>query len=295
MSGGEESGVIADPIIKSKHINTSDFANHDITIPLEDEPTQVLPPVFNPEDLIGCLFLMDPQENGEIHRAKIVQMLDDYEHNVNENPTMIKFRLSINNDEAEEVITYNKLLDYISRSEEDNVVWKFRRIVSHQGPLRPEHTDYKGSMYNIMVEWETGEITTEPLQIIAADDPVTCAIYARDNNLLGLPGWKRFKSIAKSIKQRSSRTTDLQSISMASRFQRVILMQCGLMNKIRIPCGRMRPPSRSIRYFSTKLLSITVITQKQMYQMVIKRSVCTSSLMSNTMEDIKQDWWLMDI
>jgi hypothetical protein len=56
-------------------------------------------------------------------------------------------------------------------------------------------------MYNIMVEWEIGEITTEPLQIIAADDPVTCAIYAKDNNLLDLPGWKRFKSIAKRQKK----------------------------------------------------------------------------------------------
>ena len=48
-----------------------------------------------------------------------------------------------------------------------------------------------------MIEWENGEITTEPLAIIAADDPVTCAIYARDNNLLDLAGWKRFKGIAK--------------------------------------------------------------------------------------------------
>jgi hypothetical protein len=32
---------------------------------------------------------------------------------------------------------------------------------------------------------------------IAADDPVTCAIYAKDNNLLDVPGWKHFKSIAR--------------------------------------------------------------------------------------------------
>ena len=35
-----------------------------------------------------------------------------------------------------------------------------------------------------MIEWETGEITSEPLKIIAADDPVTCAIYSKNNNLL---------------------------------------------------------------------------------------------------------------
>ena len=30
-----------------------------------------------------------------------------------------------------------------------------------------------------MIEWETGEITSEPLPIIAADDPIACAIYAK--------------------------------------------------------------------------------------------------------------------
>jgi len=34
-----------------------------------------------------------------------------------------------------------------------------------------------------MIEWENGEITSEPLTIIAADDPVTCAIYAKENGL----------------------------------------------------------------------------------------------------------------
>jgi hypothetical protein len=48
-----------------------------------------------------------------------------------------------------------------------------------------------------MIEWENGKITTEPLAIIAADDPVTCDIYARDNKLLDLDGWKCFIGIAK--------------------------------------------------------------------------------------------------
>ena len=40
-----------------------------------------------------------------------------------------------------------------------------------------------------MIEWENGEITREPLSIIAADDPVTCAIYAKDNDLLDTATW----------------------------------------------------------------------------------------------------------
>ena len=60
--------------------------------------------------------------------------------------------------------------------------------------------DWKGSKYNVQVEWETGEITFEPLSIIAADDPVTCAAYAKENDLLALEGWHRFRSLAKKDK-----------------------------------------------------------------------------------------------
>jgi hypothetical protein len=49
----------------------------------------------------------------------------------------------------------------------------------------------------VLVEWENGEITTEPLSVIAADDPVTCAIYAREHDLLDVEGWKRFRNLAK--------------------------------------------------------------------------------------------------
>ena len=48
-----------------------------------------------------------------------------------------------------------------------------------------------------MVEWETGEITEEPLSIFAQDDPVTCAAYAKKHNLLDLPKWNKLKHIAK--------------------------------------------------------------------------------------------------
>ena len=48
-----------------------------------------------------------------------------------------------------------------------------------------------------MAEWETGEITDKPLPIIAKDDPVTCAVYAKEHNLLNLPEWNELKHIAK--------------------------------------------------------------------------------------------------
>ena len=46
------------------------------------------------------------------------------------------------------------------------------------------------------MEWESGEKTWEPVKLIGLDDPVTVAIYAKKNNLLDQPGWKRFKKLA---------------------------------------------------------------------------------------------------
>jgi hypothetical protein len=124
---------------------------------------------------------------------KTARSIEDHESKVEDNPTRINFRVSVNEDKAEEIITYNKMLENITRDEESDIQWKFRCIVSHE---------YKGSQCNVLIEWENGEITSsEPLKVIAADDPVTCAIYARENDLLDKPGWKRFKHIAKQEKK----------------------------------------------------------------------------------------------
>ena len=57
---------------------------------------------------------------------------------------------------------------------------------------------YKGSKYNITVEWENGEITYEPLFISTAkNNPITCLIYAREKGLLDIYGRKQFKTLAK--------------------------------------------------------------------------------------------------
>jgi hypothetical protein len=64
----------------------------------------------------------------------------------------------------------------------------FKDIIGHQGPLLNSDPRYKGSKYNVQIEWDDGDITYEPLEIIAADDPDTYAIYAKRNDLLNCPG-----------------------------------------------------------------------------------------------------------
>ena len=73
----------------------------------------------------------------------------------------------------------------------DQELYTFRAIIGHQRPLLASDPDWKRSKYNVQVEWDTGEITFEPLSIIAANDPATCAAYAKENYLLALKGWHR--------------------------------------------------------------------------------------------------------
>ena len=43
--------------------------------------------------------------------------------------------------------------------------------------------------YNVLVELETGEVSAKPLDVIAADNPVTCALYAKEAGLLKESAW----------------------------------------------------------------------------------------------------------
>ena len=114
----------------------------------------------------------------------------------------LSYILAIGNGKLEEIISYNQPVDNLeAEANEDNEIsddlFKFRALIGHQGPLRPTDPNWKGCKFNVLVDWETGEKTYEPLSVLAADDPVTCATYAKENDLLHIDGWKRFRNLAK--------------------------------------------------------------------------------------------------
>ena len=97
-------------------------------------------------------------------------------------------------------------MDHLEQAEEednfmDQELYKFRAIIGHGGPFKAPDPNWKGSKWNVQIEWETGEVTFVPLSVIAADDPITCAAYAKEKNLYNLDGWKRFKHLIKKEKQ----------------------------------------------------------------------------------------------
>ena len=158
-------------------------------------------PTIDASDLVGRTFLMPKQEDGQRPRATIVEAIADHNRDLSDEPARVRLRCTLDDQEFEEIISYNEFLDHISKDETEEGLWKFKSISAHQGPLTSNHPSYKGSKYNVLVNWETGESTYEPLSVIAADDPVTCAIYARDNNLLDEDGWKQFRRLAQREKK----------------------------------------------------------------------------------------------
>ena len=133
---------------------------------------------------------MIDNEEGTKHRARIVEMIEDQQYAHLNSKEHTKFRVSVNNDTYKNIMTYGEVTNFLNKDDEQEVLWKYKAIIGHQGPLVPTDKDYNGSNYNVQVEWENGEVTFEPLSIIAADDPVSCAIYACDHELLDTPGWK---------------------------------------------------------------------------------------------------------
>ena len=166
----------------------------------EDEDNPIPMANIDIPNLLGRSFLLPPEDNGERHMAKVID-IDDHGQTLED----IKFKLKINKDQAEEIMSYNQIMDYIQKgtdAEEDpDSLFKFRDIVAHQGPLESTDPNHKGSKYNVMVEWESGEVTYEPLTLISKDDPITCAVYAKKHDLLDTTGWKHLKRYAKTSKR----------------------------------------------------------------------------------------------
>ena len=169
----------------------------------ENPTVQGLPP----EEMAGRTFLMPPAEDGSRVRAQIISRVQEHKRDLEAHPDLVRFKCLVNND-YEEVVHYNDIVDFIEQDQTWDGTWHFRRVLQHEGPLKRNDKKYKGSRYNVLVEWETGEKTWEPLTTVDKvgvydTDPVTLAIYARENNLLDTPGWKLkgMKKLAKTQKR----------------------------------------------------------------------------------------------
>ena len=75
----------------------------------------------------------------------------------------INFLLDVGQGRSQAIISYNQVLNYLEKgNQDDETLCKFRAI----RPLKKDDPNYNGSLYDVMVEYKTGE-TKKPLSIIA--------------------------------------------------------------------------------------------------------------------------------
>jgi hypothetical protein len=130
------------------------------------DPSEYKLPLFSPEELLGLTFLRDG-DHGQKFRAKVVKQVMDREA---ENNERIKFLVSLGDGEYEEIMAYNELSDLIERQHTQEAsgeleVFTFKGVTDHQGPLRKSDPRYKGSSYNVLMTWEDGSKSWEPVSL----------------------------------------------------------------------------------------------------------------------------------
>jgi hypothetical protein len=145
--------------------------------------------------------------NVKSYRATIMRKIQDLD---TENHANIKFLVKPGDGAFEDIIAYGTLCKCIEDLENEALtseqkVCTLTDVIGHQDQLRKSHKDWKGFHYNVLLLWEDGSETYEPLEMIIKDDPVTLDSYPLKHDLLGHPGWKKLIAIATKLhrKQRA--------------------------------------------------------------------------------------------
>ena len=76
---------------------------------------------FDYVDLVGRSLLKNT-EDGQRIRVKIVRVLDDYEEDLNKDPTRREFVHTTNEDQGEETLSYNETLELVEDQQEDEMI-----------------------------------------------------------------------------------------------------------------------------------------------------------------------------
>ena len=196
-------------------------------------------PGIKPTEIAGKTFLLEDEDGDKLRFTAVPhETTEDKEWTIkntkankteaNEKPRIVCENMNGGNctkEEREELMTHSDTCNHVHREqselEDGEICWKFKRISAHEGPSTHQDKNHKGCSCNLPVKWETGEQTMEPLNLMAADDPVTAASCAKENSMLETEGWRKLKRTAKREKAltRLANQAKLRSFRVAPKFQ----------------------------------------------------------------------------
>ncbi|KAL7527097.1 hypothetical protein ACHAXR_001802, partial [Thalassiosira sp. AJA248-18] len=157
----------------------------------DDVPTELIKSRGNPEQgepspipigiekMLNRTFLLRDETDGSRRRAQITAVVEEFEGQLDSNPQRVKFKAKIGGSNFEELIEYNDLMELIEEQKEfDDGTWRFRKILNHRAPKT------KKEKWTVLIEWESGERSWEPIKEIYTGDKYMLAEYARDHDLI---------------------------------------------------------------------------------------------------------------
>ena len=82
---------------------------------LEGNPIVVIR--MPPEDLVQRVFLTKPNKRGNMKRARIIELINNFDDDLKVDPTRYQFKIAFEDDDSglEDIISYNDILDYVER------------------------------------------------------------------------------------------------------------------------------------------------------------------------------------
>ena len=152
-------------------------------------------PTLPIEDLIGRTFIDDPNEQGEQSRGTIEEAFPTGMKSSDGTDEVYKFRCRVGEETYEEIMTYNKMLEWCERDVDTGDLHRIDAIEGHRKAKLPTT---QGN-WEVKIRWSDGSTTWNCLSLTFEDDPVSVSLYAKVNKLLGTPGWKRCRKYAERL------------------------------------------------------------------------------------------------
>ena len=82
----------------------------------------------------------------------MTEIIEEFEGQLDSDPTRIKFKARIGENKFEELVEYNDLMELITEQAPlDDGTWRFRKILGHRKPQTQR------DKWHVLIEWESGE------------------------------------------------------------------------------------------------------------------------------------------
>ena len=134
---------------------------------------------IDPEQLIDKIVEFDDKPKG-VH-AMVKERINEGQYRI------------IYTDGKNELFTYQEIIDNLNKElEEDIERWTYDDVSDHR---------WKKGNLEVLIKWDTGEMSWEPIQMIKRDDPITLMKYAKEKGLLGKLEWRWVKRYVKNTKK----------------------------------------------------------------------------------------------